>query len=405
MASTLDFALTCSTGGLEELTDTVGSPTAQSSVKYSGNYAYSLAGAATNVTIGKTLGDISANSSWTVVFNVYFTDLAPTSGVYFMWLGTTVSNRHFRLRLLSNGDLRVNSNSGAESYDITSPFSANTWHTVRIDWVKGDALTGKIRVLVDGSGGENETFDLYGSDSLNRVSFGGPVSGEGTVYIDSCVSWITTEWKPTDVSDDIAVGPSHLSDNTTSTDLGTALDTGTWDNASELPFSATNEVIGSTDNVEWGTDTDGGTYEGPLNATYSPAVGTVLGGIVGLSASRGAGAGTTHTIYGGSTNDTWISGMQSTAVTVETAVAWHELILDDAAKAPTTSEHFRMGFGKAGGAREWEVDDIVGVLLYEPDSGPPPTGYGNDVSGVASANIGKIDDVATANIAKVAGVA
>jgi len=33
-----------------------------------------------------------------------------------------------------------------------------------------------------------------------------------------------------------------------------------------------------------------------------------------------------------------------------------------------------------------------------------PTGYGNDVSGVASANIGKVDGVATANIEKIIGV-
>ena len=51
-----------------------------------------------------------------------------------------------------------------------------------------------------------------------------------------------------------------------------------------------------------------------------------------------------------------------------------------------------------GSGRSWAVDYLKVRITYT------PSGYGNDVNGVAAANIGKINGVATADISKVNGV-
>ena len=82
---------------------------------------------------------------------------------------------------------------------------------------------------------------------------------------------------------------------------------------------------------------------------------------------------------------------------------------------PTTISGASINFG--GSVSDSDVDDMTitvhtvsgtQVRLFElyvtVDYTAAASGYGNDVNGVASANIGKVDGVATANIEKVIGV-
>ena len=82
---------------------------------------------------------------------------------------------------------------------------------------------------------------------------------------------------------------------------------------------------------------------------------------------------------------------------------------------PTTISGASINFG--GSVSDSDVDDMTitvhtvsgtQVRLFElyvtVDYTAAASGYGNDVNGVASANIGKVDGVATANIEKIIGV-
>lgn len=385
MASVLSSLFHCATGGLDELQAIQGSPTVQSTTKYSGAYAYKLAGATTRAFIVKQYTDTVADpSTHTIIAKVYFTDVSPASAYMFMGLnidGGNFSNSNLALELQADGDVAVyRTNAGTLIGTITAPLTANTWHTIRVDY-HADGSSGGVRVEIDGSGSEWSGFDSLVSSAIIHLTFAGPpASGDGDLYIDCAASWATTTWKPTDLPADIAVGNGHATGDTSATDLGDALGSGTWDDAGELPFSDSNSVGHSSSSASSGTDTDDGSNSGVSGDTYSPAIGTVLGAEIGMRADRGNGGGTTHTIYGGSSGDTWSGGLQSAAVTLLTSASYHSLLLDGATEAPTTSEYFRFGFGVSG-AKDITVYDMVGVLLYEP---APAGGWGGSVGGVSS---------------------
>ena len=160
MASTLqnELSVVCCSGGIEELADVDSSVSATTTdARGSQEYCYAVASSASGPAVRFRANSTHGNAgSFSSVFGVFFTDLSPASA-YSIYLAceraTAADNGSFRLALDTNGDLLVyaawtgtSGPAGTLLATISSPFTVNTWHDIRVDcWFDN---VGDIRVWI-----------------------------------------------------------------------------------------------------------------------------------------------------------------------------------------------------------------------------------------------------------------
>lgn len=363
----------CCTRGLEELDSSEGSPDVSATLN-SGDRAYQLGASATTARICKLARDQAAgwaNGDFLTIIAVVRVNNTTPSASYVLFANNQSTwdrtNENFAVTLETDGDLTLTVGaSGATTIgQISAPLTDGQFHTFRFDIEWQDSATGSIKLTVDdGTPLEDTAADTLHNTVARQFWVSGAGSGDGDVFVDCVAAWLPDAYAPADLPTTIAKTNPYQTGHTTATDLGSALDSGTWDNTGELPIGTTN-IVQLTSAKDSGTDTDDGTRTGPTgDADLSGA--TLLLAKVGIYAKRSNGAGTTHTLYYGDSSETWTSGVGSTALTLDTAYDWFEAIMSD---VPTTSEYFRFGIGRSSGGRDFDCAELFGCILYEPAAG------------------------------------
>ena len=359
------------TGGLEESHATQGAPSVQSTIKRSGGYALELAPAATQAwydAYNIAFNQSSGLSDTIIGFSLRLTDTTPGAQFSFYEARGTAGGGKvlsWGLRLETDGDLVLLDEVGAAAATATAPFTADTHHFIEIFYntVSADSVTFKI--YVDGTQVINVSGVNADADSLVFSRFQGADStaGNPTVYIDDFYTLSTI----TDENDKLGnfVVLNYQTTDEDATDLGDALENGTWALVSETPVNeGTSNDAGYTSTPKaGGTQTDSGARPGPSGDTRITGTPTIKAALWIHRLLRGTGAASTHQKRYGNSGD----GMTDTTVTLTTSYQNFGTFSEAATVIPTASEYFQHGFNVSG-AQDITCAEIWAMLGFVPGS-------------------------------------
>lgn len=362
MPLTLNNFVGFETGGLEEASATVNSPTAQTTTVRSGTYALSLAGAVSAPSYEIAPVGTNGGSGAIQGFGYRTTTVIPTNDtdVFQAWSANDATTL-IRLRLKAvTGNVDLIDANNAVVGTITAPFSANTWYFIELFWeilAAGDA-----EVFIDGV----SKLSVLNKDFLNvlqnpRVALftGDNVVGQDTFIDDYYIltgAVVTDRYSSGASSPWFSVPRTYQCTDEDATDLGNTLDVGTWANASEVPVNETNVATYSTA----GPMTGGTTTDSPstrLGPTGGPTLGTIKGAKWIHQLKRGGGAGTTHSKRYGNSGD----GLTDAVVALGTAFANFITLSEAATAVPLATESFQYGM-KTDGAQDITAAEIWAMI-------------------------------------------
>ena len=396
----LNFA-TADTGGLELLSASSGSPTAEhSGPARSGKYCYKL-DAAEWIEVDFFE---SSNTNRPGVFYGMLVDALPGSTITILELydtaGTPLVTAHVDLN--SSGDLIFIDQAGTTLGTATAAVVANKWFT--IEWLLSNISSGDSRALVDNT----EVFSVTNADHINVATGSGAwrfdnPSGSGIViYIDDVfvqrygtgagaidvdefgdiqiLSFQKTESSNTNATPDFAldgtVGGNDLENSTY------------WKRAGQRPYDDASGRIISYDGAgalngcvafdylgihQQGTPWEGSAPGGPLNSNLYDHSGTIVGaGYLWYLARSGGGSTTQHTLYG-KFDPAGVSAPDMTDAPTETA-DWdittgflpYKIITTTASEVPTKDEYFVMGISKSAGGQDLDCSEMQAFLFIRP---------------------------------------
>lgn len=367
--ATLGFMAGAETGGLEEITATQGAPSAQSTTTRTGGYAFLLAGNTTQQLISS---GVLAVGHYLVSVGIRFTDLSPATAIAFYRGNSDGGILQVSLRLETNGDLAIVDSLNAIVATATNPFTINTWHYLEFFWEHEGSAT--ATVWVDGTQILTvSAVDLSTGVVFAKHRFGGPTAAtDGDIYIDD---W--TVYTGALAADRLSNGTSapfaevfvyqnHKA--STAADAGltpndSTLGAGNWSNTGETPMSETNVSTYSASGVNGAVlHDDAGSPNGPGPSGGAYTInGTIKGANWIWRLLRGAGAGTTHSIYYG--NGTDIPIVASTQE-LTTSYANYSRLSEAANAVPTSAQVFAAGFG-TGGAQDISCAEMWAMLLHQ----------------------------------------
>ena len=375
MALTLNNLTGFETGGLEEASSTVGSPSVQSTVVRTGDYALQLPNGAANEYYWPLIGaGTDAGNQRIVSFHVRFSTLTPVAEVVFF--AATEPGGTFALRLVleTDGDLRIVPNSGLAGI-VSNPFTVNIMHRIDILW--DEVASGALVLWLDGAarvsmGGR----DWLAAAAVDNYSFRNATDGPANIYFDDCYSLTgatsTAEFLGSGANgQEVFRYQNQLASGTPNS--GDALGTGTWDDVGQTPAveTAGNVAIYAASNVGGHVFTDD-TASG-LNGRHGPhgdanIDGSIEGAMWWWRLLRGAGAGTTHSVRYGNDVDTITEVTQA----LTTAYVTYNQISEAATIVPLATEHFAQGF-KTGGAQDIDCAEMWAMILHVPSGAGPQT--------------------------------
>ena len=164
MALTQNNFVGFESGGLEELSNTAGSPVIVTTPVRTGNYALHLPEGANLAEIKPLLNTTDAGAKFIVGFAVRFTDVSPGAECRFFGSNGAVSIP-IGLRLATDGDLELLDVGGIVVGTATTPFTVDTWHYIEVYWEHVDS--GVAEVFVDGT----QVIDVSAQDFLSASDF------------------------------------------------------------------------------------------------------------------------------------------------------------------------------------------------------------------------------------------
>ena len=384
------------TGGLEDAESTTGSPNVQNTTVDVGQYALKLTAAATlaQVRYDIRLDGGGASNDIIVGARIRHTDVTPANEISLISIDDgNALNVHISLRLLTNGDIQFMNAAGTKiGSAVASGMSTDTWHTVEMRFARSDS--GDAKAWIDGV----EKLSVTGQDFLdlnlgaaNRLVFPGydDTAGNPDKFVDG---WYAIDGVTADAErlGGVECFAYQKSDGG-ATELGDALDVGTWALLSETP----------------GNETDPGNVgEYTVNAAKAGAMRTSTGSRSGPSgdanidgdsnikamkglyrAGRSGGSATTHTIRMGNSGDGSGSYLE-TNVTLTGAFATQAHLSEAATVVPLSTEWCEIGIKKSSGGRDFRGGDFWAMVLHVPDA-PPAGPAGPPVGSLATMGIGR----------------
>lgn len=362
MALTVNYFAGAELGDLKETDASTGTVTAESTGQRTGGYAYKIASGGSLRFKPYVFGEASAGVGKVVGFAVKFSSLSPSSDLDFWSFETDTANQLVRLRLKTGGNIALVDDVGTEQDTWASPgLSTDTWYYFEAWWE--DATSGDAEVFVDGTSRLSATaIDLKdsGADSVTDAF----VAANGVdVWIDDYYH-LSDATAATDRLGASEIFAYQKTDGG-ATELGDALDTGTWGNASETPVNETNTAeYTASGALSGGMSTSTGSRAGPNGD--ADIDGTIQAGKWSYWLKRGGGGSTTHNIRYGNSGDGFAT---DEVVSLGTGFALFEHVSELAAQVPTSSEYFYIGMSKASGNRDIIAADMWAQVLHTPSAG------------------------------------
>ncbi|MCH8000583.1 MAG: hypothetical protein IIA34_02825 [Proteobacteria bacterium] len=356
MALALNDFSGAETGGLEETSATVGTPSAPTANPRSGARAYRLAaGDAIEFAPFATVAD--AGTDYVVGASVSFDDVTPAAAVPFLSLREGAAE-FLRLELTPGGDVRVVDANGATIRTITGPFTAAAHHFVEIYFQHSASATVEV-FIDDASQGSDSAQDLTDAGTFDTVRFENAAASAATLdvddyYLKSGATSAADRFGPVEVF-------GYQAWPNSGTDNGSALDVGTWDLAGETPLDASaGHIVSYTANNKNGSADSDGTGGGPSGDPNIDGDSNIKAAKWVFHARRTTGSNSAPFLRYGDTGATTDSGAILT-----TSFANH-VFLSETANVPSSSQFFRMGGGKGSGGRDVEIGEMWGMLLHVP---------------------------------------
>lgn len=294
-------------------------------------------------------------------------EFTPTADIDFLIAREGASSDALRLRLeATTRDLILVDANGTEIATVTDPFTVSTWHYVELRWRQVD--TGAVAdVFIDGVSVISVTgqdFTLSGG-ALTYVFFRPAPSGPSVIFIDDIymLSGATSTadflGKFTEV-----VGPYNKTDGG-ATELGDALDVGTWALASEVPVDDANGARGDYTGTprSGGMQTDSGTRSGPSGDLRIDGDANIKAAKWIWWLRRGGGGGTTHKVRYGNSAD----GMTDRTISPGGSFSAFQKVSVAATEVPLSTEFFQIGMAVTG-AKDLRLGDAWAMLLHVADA-------------------------------------
>ena len=356
MALALNDFSGAETGGLEETSATVGTPSAPTANPRSGARAYRLAaGDAIEFAPFATVAD--AGTDYVVGASVSFDDVTPAAAVPFLSLREGAAE-FLRLELTTGGDVLVVDANGATIRTIAGPFTAAAHHFVEVYF--RHSASGTVEVFIDdASQGSDSAQDLTDGGTFDTVRFENAAASAATLdvddyYLKSGATAAADRFGPVEVF-------GYQAWPNAGTDNGSALDLGTWDLAGETPLDASaGHIVSYTANNKNGSADSDGTGGGPSGDSNIDGDSNIKAAKWVFHAQRTNGSNSAPFLRYGDTGGTTDSGdilANGFAIFV---------FLSETTNVPSSSQFFRMGGGKGSGGRDVEIGEMWGMLLHVP---------------------------------------
>ena len=352
MALTTVRALAFSSGGLESLSSTIGTPSGGITTNVvNTKYAIELG---SGDQVQRTLG-INFPDDPIFAFKIRFSSVSPSADVDFFDTSTVAtSNSSLTLRLKTNGDIAL-INANSVERDTYTGLSANTTYQFAFHFINDNA-TGLAYVYVDGS----EVLSQTTSDDFRAGEISATFNSGGGITI-QIMELFCGIGDLADLNTDGYDVYEFAVDGTGFTTSGDALDAGTWDNTGEQPLSETNTADYTGTPKAGHAVADGTILPGPSGAGIT---GTVAGAEWWFWASRGNGGGTTHTLRYGNDVDT----INTQVFSPISDYAGYSVVSDAAGAVPLLTENFAMGM-EVSGAKDLFMGEMYAALAVEISAG------------------------------------
>lgn len=363
MALRLDNFSGAETGGLEECSLSAGTVGLETTIVYSGDYSYKPAGGSyfgINPSEGQsTVG----GNDWILGFRIYFEDNTAFSELAFVRAVENYTQAFsWQIKLTTTGDWKIYDASGTLKATLTAPVGTGTWALVEIRWTCFSS-SGNFDLHIDGVSKYSTTgMDLFVGYDFLRYEFMSPVLALACyddIYMYSGASGVS------DFLGNPEVFRYQANTNSATPDVGTALDSGVWQNVGQTPTGTAE--IGYTNAAErYGRIFSNDAASG-LNYRHGPhgdanITGTKKGGKWGGKLKRGTGAAESW-FYLECGSDAPVN--YDWQVWLTTAYAWKSHTRDDG-YAPDSTRHFSLGIRKGTG--DWAIyaQDLWAFILHVP---------------------------------------
>lgn len=359
-ATTLTDFTGFETGGLEEASATVGSPSVQATTKRTGGYALLLAGAATAPTYTMpVLG--SLNSTDHIIGFAFRTNtLIPTSDTDFcVSLENADQGLDIRLRLMSvTGDIDILDANNVVAGTITAPLLVNTWHYIELYYQAVQSGTASVHiddVLKISLSAKDFNAQVIGNSQSRHSRFGGTTTVGQDFYADDVYDLQKATSNTQIYTSSFNVPKTYQNTDEDATDLGNTLDAGTWGNAGEVPVNAANVATYTAVLASGGTTTDSPSTR--LGPTGGPLLGTIKGAKWIYQLKRSSGGTTFHYKRFGNSGD----GLTDVELTLTTTFVNYANVSVAATEVPLATESFQYGM-KTDGAQDITAADIWAMI-------------------------------------------
>ena len=348
----LHFFAGMETGGLEEWTAINGSPSVDTSVVRTGNYALKISVTGDYV----EYDDSNILDDQVYGFGFYTEDATPAADRIIFQAYNPSDNLQYEIVLLSSGKLRIRRYVLGVPYnhDGTTILNDKQWYWIELYWYPN--YNGEFQLNLDSfseiTASNIDTLEGSAMTAYVRLHGAAEVFYYDDYYqYESCASVEDFLGPRTEV-----LGPFQ---NTAedATDQGTTLDQGTWADTGDTPGNDEATPAGYTGDAESGyTICDEGNRDGPA----ALITGTAKGAKWIHRLSRGNGSGTTHSkVYGKNTS--------TTSETEELSSSWENFftVSEDTTYMPNSNtDKFTQGFAKSAGGRDIYCAEMWAFLLH-----------------------------------------
>ncbi|MCK4588418.1 glycosyltransferase, partial [Candidatus Woesebacteria bacterium] len=356
--ATLNNFFGCETGDKNEMSDSNASPTCQTSIVRTGTYSLELNGGGITERADFPLENTDAGNKYIAGFAYRTTDKTPGVHKIFLRAKDTDGTLLIGVRLKTDGKISITDTSGTDAAISTSSININTWYYMELIWSKSD--TGAAELFIDGVSRVSVSSDDFDTGvALGAYSMAAGGTDDGNYYYDDFYAYSGA----TDTSDFLGDAEvyGYQGAGAGYTELGDALEAGSWANVGETPGSDSN-TAGYTGYPKYGgVRTNGTTRAGPSGDSNIDGDSSIKAAKWLHRLSRGNGGGTTHYKRYGNSGD----GMTDTAVTLDGDLGNFFTVSESSTVVPKSTEYFEHGFG-LNGARDITAAEIWSFILHVP---------------------------------------
>lgn len=365
MALVLNNFIGFETGGLEEAQSFQGSPVAVLGPVRTGNFSMHLpAGTVPSYRVAAFEGGSGdQGNDYIVGFAFQTSDSTPAANVHILYAGQTAPDASLRLRLDTDGSLKLIDAGNSVVDSAAAAFTADIWHYIEIWWENADS--GDAKVFIDDSEVMSVTAqDFLDAGAFTLYRFGGTATGGPEFYYDDiyCMSGATGTGDFLGSRTEV-LGPfqNTIED---ATDQGATLDQGTWEKCSDTPgvddgtpagYTTGSAQTGFTICDEGGT---GGDRQGPAELI----TGVSKGAKYIYRLNRGSGSGTVHRKRWGKN-----TSVQDSASDIGLGTGlgnYFQLETNTTYMPNVNTDNFATGFLKEAGGREIYCAEMWSMLLH-----------------------------------------